>query len=121
MDTDGFIVLQLQKKRVQYLGEGVDDAVVEVDGMEVTVVRQEDLHKSLRRVAEGGHHVQHLPLVLEGAVFALQHAQEHSRDEYLDLRFEVSLARNKKKKRCNKSKDEKNIDGMWYMASLEFV
>lgn len=56
------------------LGEGVDDAVVQVHGVQVAVVRQKDLHEILRRVAEGSHDVQHLPLVLEGGVLALQDA-----------------------------------------------
>lgn len=73
------------------LGERVHDAVVEVHSVQVAVVGQEDLHKVLGRVGEGGHDVQHLPLVLEGAVLALQYPKEDCRDEHLNLRLEVCL------------------------------
>ena len=61
--------------------------------MQVAVVGEEDLHEGLGGVAEGGHHIQHLPLVLERAVLALQHAQEHGGDEHLDLGLQVRLSR----------------------------
>lgn len=67
--------------------------------MEVAVVREEDLDEGLRRVAEGGHYVQHLLLVLEGAVLALQHAEEHGGDEHLDLGLEVRLDTEREEKR----------------------
>lgn len=59
--------------------------------MQIAVVAQEDLNERLRRVAESLHHLQDLPLVLEGAVFALQHSQEDGGDEHLDLRLEMRL------------------------------
>lgn len=63
--------------------------------MQVAVVREEDLHEGLGGVAEGGHNVQHLLLVLEGAVLALQDAEEDRRDENLDLGLEVRLEERK--------------------------
>lgn len=67
------------------------DTVVQVHGVQVAVVVEKDLDESLRRVTEGGHGLQHLPLVLEGAVLALQNAKEHRGDEHLDLGLQVRL------------------------------
>lgn len=74
-----------------HLGECVDDSVVDIGRVQVTVVVQENFHQSLGGLAEGCHHVQHLPFVLESAVLRLQHTKEHGGDEHLDLRLQVRL------------------------------
>lgn len=81
------------KPKPTYLRQGVHDPVVQVDRVLIAVVAEEDLNKSLGRIAEGLHHLQHPSLVLEGTIFALQHPKEHLRDEHLDLGLEVSLCR----------------------------
>lgn len=76
---------------LQYLREGVDDTVVEVNRVQVAVVVEEDLQQSLRRIAKGGHDVEDPLLMLESAVLTFEDTEEHCRDENLDLRLEVRL------------------------------
>lgn len=89
------------------LREGIHDAIVEVDRVQVAVIVQKDLHERLRGVAEGGYDVQHLPLVVEGTILTLQHSKEHGRDEHLDLRLEVRLVY---RARCHRQRThDKNV------------
>ena len=69
----------------------VDDVLVQVDGVEVTVVVEEELREHLGVRAQGAQGLEDEDLLLEGGVGRLEDAEEDVLDEDLDLGFEVGL------------------------------
>ena len=78
----------------RYLGdlsEGIHNAAEKIDGLEVTVVVNEQLHLCAGVSANVMEHFQHPHFMVEGAIFALEDSQEDVSDEHFQLCLEVRL------------------------------
>lgn len=67
----------------------MNDTREQIDCLQVTIVVYEQLHLRFRVLADSVKHFEHTQLVVVGAVFALQHAQEDVGHEHFHFMLQV--------------------------------